>query len=47
MAFGSLISNVLQAQTYDVDIVTGATYTSYGFLDAVHDAVEQARSGVN
>lgn len=43
MAFSALIPEVLQAQTYDVDIVSGATYTSEGFLDAIHDAVGQAR----
>ena len=42
MAFSALIPRVLQAQTYDVDIVSGATYTSDAFLNAIMDAVDQA-----
>jgi len=42
MVFPVLIPRVLQEQTYDVDIIVGATVTSYGFLDAVFDAVWQA-----
>jgi len=42
MAFGTLIPLMLQVQTYDVDIVAGATYTSDAFINAVIDAVDQA-----
>jgi len=42
LAFSTLIPRVLQAQTYVVDIVAGATYTSDAFLNAVMDAVDQA-----
>jgi len=42
MAFNSLIPLMLQVQTYDVDIVAGATYTSEAFINAVIDAVDQA-----
>ena len=42
MAFSTLIPRVLQAQTYEVDIVASATYTSDAFLNAIMDAVDQA-----
>ena len=42
MAFNTLIPRVLQAQTYEVDTVSGATYTSDAFLNAIMDAVDQA-----
>ena len=41
-AFTALIPRVLQAQTYEVDVLTGATYSSEAFLDAIADAVDQA-----
>ena len=42
MTYDTLIPRVLQAQTYQVDIVVGATATSVGFLGAIQDAVRQA-----
>ena len=42
MVFGTLIPLILQVQTYDVDIVAGATYTSDAFLNAIMDAVDQS-----
>ena len=42
MAFNTLIPLILQVQTYDVDIVAGATYTSDAFINAIMDAVDQA-----
>ena len=41
-AFRRLIADVLAAQSADVDIYTGATYTSNAFLEAVGRALEQA-----
>ena len=41
-AFAALIPSVLQAQTYQVDIFTGATVTSDSFLAAIRDAIRQA-----
>lgn len=37
-----MISKVIEAQSYDVDGISGATYSSNGFLDAVKDALEKA-----
>jgi len=42
MTFTTLIDRVLQSQSYDVDIVSGATNTSAAFLGAVADAIRQA-----
>ena len=36
-----MISKVIEAQSYDVDGISGATYSSNGFLDAVKDALEK------
>ena len=44
MAFNTLIPRVLLAQTLEVDIVAGATYSSDGFIYALIDAVNQAMS---
>ena len=41
MAFGPLITAVLDAQSYDIDIITDATYTSEAFIAAVQDALRQ------
>lgn len=37
-----MISKVIEAQSYDVDGISGATYSSNGFWDAVKDALEKA-----
>jgi uncharacterized protein with FMN-binding domain len=37
----TLARQVLQAQTVDVDIVTGATYTSTGYLTSLQAALDQ------
>lgn len=34
---------IISAQSVDVDIVSGATYTSYGIMDATADALKQAK----
>ena len=36
-----MISKVIEAQSYDVDGISGATYSSNGFLDAVKDALKK------
>ena len=36
-----MISKVIEAQSYDVDGISGATYSSNGFLDVVKDALEK------
>jgi len=41
-AFEALTAKVIQAQTADVDIHTGATFTSEAFLEAVEEAIQQA-----
>ena len=42
MAFGQMIPAMLAAQSYDVDLVSGATASSEGLREAVWDAIEQA-----
>jgi len=42
MAFGVMIPAMLAAQSYDVDIVASATYTSEALREAVRLAIEQA-----
>lgn len=37
-----MIDRVLQSQSYNVDTIAGATYSSEGFLKAVENALEQA-----
>ena len=41
-ALPTLVERVLEAQTWDVDGVSGASYTSPAFLSSVQDALEQA-----
>ena len=38
----SILDDMLQAQSVDVDTVSGATFSSTGIRDAVSDALEQA-----
>jgi fumarate reductase flavoprotein subunit len=40
--FNTIIPNVIQAQSYHVDIFSGATATSHALLAAIQDAVRQA-----
>jgi uncharacterized protein with FMN-binding domain len=42
MAFAQLIPAMIAAQTHDVDILAGATYTSTALREAVRRAIEQA-----
>lgn len=42
-AFDGAIPAVIAAGTYQVDTISGATATSVAFLNAVEDAVNQAR----
>lgn len=41
-AMDIMIGHIVENQSLNVDIVTGATYTSLGFMDAVKDCVTQA-----
>ncbi len=41
-AWKPVIRNILKAQKADVDAVTGATYSSYGIMEAYADAYEKA-----
>jgi fumarate reductase flavoprotein subunit len=41
-AFEELAGAVVDANSSDVDIVSGASYSSRGFLDAVEDALQKA-----
>lgn len=40
----AVIDEMLQTQSTDVDVVSGATYSSMGIMNAVEDALEQART---
>lgn len=46
-AMNILTGHIIDNQSLGVDIVTGATYTSLGFLDAVKDCVAQAGGNVD
>jgi uncharacterized protein with FMN-binding domain len=41
-AFDELSELVIEANSTDVDIVSGASYSSRGFLEAVEDALKKA-----
>ena len=41
-AIETLVKNILETQTADVDVVSGATYTSQGFIAAVEQALRKA-----
>jgi predicted outer membrane repeat protein len=40
----SVITKVIDSQSTDVDTVSGATYSSYGILNAINNALEDAES---
>ena len=42
VALPTLVSNVLAAQSTQIDGMSGATFTSDGFFDAVNDTIKQA-----
>ena len=42
-AMEELLDLVLEYDSTDLDVVSGATFSSRGFLEAVEDALEQAR----
>ena len=41
-ALKELLETVLEAGATDIDVISGATFSSRGFLDAVEDALEKA-----
>jgi len=41
-ALPQLISETLSAQSAQIDMVSGATYTSTGYLDSLQSAIDQA-----
>ncbi|GAA5202319.1 FMN-binding protein [Microbacterium jejuense] len=43
-ALPTLIAETTQAQSADIDMVSGATYTSEGYLTSLQSALDQARS---
>ena len=43
-ALPRLVSETLRAQSADVDMVTGATYTSRGYIQSLQSAIDEARS---
>jgi uncharacterized protein with FMN-binding domain len=42
-ARSTIISEILKAQSTNVDAVSGATYSSYGIMDAVANAISKAK----
>lgn len=45
-AQSDVINDILTKQTYDVDAVSGATFSSNGIMDAVADVLGSGRSGL-
>ncbi len=43
-AIPQLVSETLDAQSADIDMVSGATYTSDGYLQSLQSAIDQAQS---
>lgn len=41
-AFDAVPLEILQSQSLEVDTMTGATFSSIGILNAVHDVISQA-----
>ncbi len=46
-AYRSVTSQILSTQSTDVDVVSGATYSSMGIMEAVSDALQKAKTGVS
>lgn len=44
VAIEQMIANMKEKNSYDVDVVTGATKTSQGLIEAVKQAVEKAKN---
>ncbi len=42
VAYGELIGRTLAAQNAEIDVVSGATVTALGFIEALEDALSQA-----
>lgn len=42
----SIVAPVIEAQSLDVAVVAGATYSSYAILLAIQDAIEDARGAL-
>ena len=43
-AIPQLVSETLQAQSAQIDMVSGATYTSQGYTTSLQSAIDQARA---
>lgn len=43
-AFDQVVADILSSQTTDVDVVSRATYTSNGIMNAVQNALDQAKN---
>ena len=39
-----LVAETTAAQSADIDMVSGATYTSQGYLQSLQSAIDQARA---
>ncbi len=46
-AYRSVTSQILSTQSTDVDAVSGATYSSMGIMEAVSNALQNAKTGVS
>ncbi|MDS0526457.1 FMN-binding protein, partial [Clostridium sp. SHJSY1] len=40
---GTITKEIMEKQSTKVDVVSGATYSSKGIMDAVQDALNQAK----
>lgn len=43
----AVITNVIKQQNTDVDVVSGATFSSNGILEAISNALEKAKEAIN
>ena len=44
IACKKIFEKVIKSNSSDVDVVTGATYTSKGYIEAIKDALEKAQA---
>ena len=42
-AFDYIPKKIIDKQTYDIDAVSGSTYSSKGIIEAVEDALSKAK----
>lgn len=43
IVFNKIPKMVIEANSSDIDVVTGASYTSHGLMDAINDGLDKAK----